>query len=525
MGDWNSPSDHYGGGQSGGFDDNFGGDQFGSNQANGFDGGDQGFGATDGGGGGGGACYNCGQEGHNKADCPEPRVIRCRHCNEEGHYISQCPDPTCPPQEPREFTGECRSCGQQGHRAADCPDRGPMVCNNCQQEGHAVVDCKNARVVNRDDVKDVSAEAAWEMIVEGANIRDLDDVKEGVQCYVKSTPEITYQDLETAFRNQDMGVYLIAVEKPAMLGSLTNMDFQGNLDKKYQVTYRFDARAARPREAALWPKDAEENMARLADAGEPVNRGLTKCNNCEKYGHMAKHCPDDKIEKERVKIICFNCEQEGHRVRDCPTPRVDKFACKNCGKPGHKVADCPEPPNLDNVECRKCGENGHFSRDCPQGGGGGGGCHNCGQEGHRARDCTEEKKIICRNCDGEGHTSRECPEPKNMEKVQCRNCDEFGHESRGCPKPRDMSRVKCSNCGEMGHFKSRCTNPTVDPNSSMDPSGFGSADAGFGSADAGFGSADSGFGSADQGFASQGDTNGSAGFGGDWQSSGGGTAW
>lgn len=273
---------------------------------------------------------------HNKADCPEPRVIRCRHCNEEGHYISQCPDPTCPPQEPREFTGECRSCGQQGHRAADCPDRGPMLCNNCQQEGkfyqfmftltylticftvgHAAVACKNARVVNRDDVKDVSAEAAWEMIVEGAKIRDLDDVKEGVQCYVKSTPQLTYQGLETAFRNQNIGVYLIAVEKPSMLGSLTNMDFQGNLDKKYQVTYRFDARAARPREAALWPKDAEENMTRLADAGEPVNRGLTKCNNCDKYGHMVKNCPDEKTEKERVKIICFNCNEEGHRVRDC----------------------------------------------------------------------------------------------------------------------------------------------------------------------------------------------------------------
>ncbi|KAK8114770.1 hypothetical protein PG999_006839 [Apiospora kogelbergensis] len=507
--------DQFGGGQSGGVN-HFGGGQFDDGHTNGFDQGDQGFGATDGGNaGGGGACYNCGKDGHNKADCPEPRVIRCRHCNEEGHYISQCPDPTCPPQEPREFTGECHSCGQEGHRAAECPDRGPILCNNCKQEGHTVVDCKNPRAVDRDDVMDVAAENAWQMIVEGANIRDLDDVKEGVQCYVKSTPEITYQDLETAFRNQNIGVYLIAVEKPAMLGAITNMDFQGNLDKKYQVTYRFDARPARPREAEFWPKDAEENTARLADAGEPVNRGLTKCHNCEKYGHMSKNCPDDKAEVERVKIVCFNCNEEGHRVRDCPTPRIDKFGCKNCGQSGHKASDCTEPTNMDLVQCRKCEEMGHFSRDCPQGGGGGGACHNCGQEGHRARDCTEEKKIICRNCDGEGHTSRECPEPKNMAKVQCRNCDEFGHESRGCPKPRDISRVKCSNCGEMGHFKSRCSNPTVDPNSSMDPSGFGSGGGMGGFADQGATDAN------DTGFGGTNDTN----FGGDWQTPAGGSSW
>ena len=147
--------DQFGGGQSGGVN-HFGGGQFDDGHTNGFDQGDQGFGATDGGNaGGGGACYNCGKDGyvlctqrlptcyrsllivpsHNKADCPEPRVIRCRHCNEEGHYISQCPDPTCPPQEPREFTGECHSCGQEGHRAAECPDRGPILCNNCKQEG------------------------------------------------------------------------------------------------------------------------------------------------------------------------------------------------------------------------------------------------------------------------------------------------------------------------------------------------------------------------------------------------------
>lgn len=67
---------------------------------------------------------------HNKADCPNPRVLKCRHCNEEGHMVRDCP--TAPP---REFTGECRICSQEGHMAKDCPAKPAEVCRNCQEEG------------------------------------------------------------------------------------------------------------------------------------------------------------------------------------------------------------------------------------------------------------------------------------------------------------------------------------------------------------------------------------------------------
>ncbi|KAI1845119.1 hypothetical protein JX266_008666 [Neoarthrinium moseri] len=422
-------------GATDGFHDaNFGdNDQFKGGTTSFDNGGGGGFGDGDIEGGGGrlnGACFNCGEEGHMKADCPKPRVMRCRHCNAEGHTMARCPDPSCPPQEPREFTGECRVCGKEGHRAADCPDKPPMICRNCEEEGHAASDCKNPRKINRDNVAEVSAEDAWAKITQGAQDKDMDDVKEGILEYCKALPELTYYELESAFRNLNIGVYIIAVEKPQMIGALTNMDLQGNLNKKYQVTYRFQSGPARAREAQYFPKGTAENLERLNDAGEPVNSGLLKCNNCDEYGHTSKSCPSDRVEKERVVVKCYNCG---------PTPRVDKFACKNCGQPGHKAQECPEPPNPANVDCRKCGEKGHFSRDCPQGGGGGGACHNCGQEGHRAKECSEPKKLICRNCDEEGHSSRECP------------------------KPRDYSRVKCSNCGEMGHTKVRCKQAIPNP--------------------------------------------------------------
>ncbi|KAI0472597.1 hypothetical protein GGR56DRAFT_572197 [Xylariaceae sp. FL0804] len=72
---------------------------------------------------------------HNKADCPNPRVMRCNHCGDEGHMVRDCP--TAPA---REFTGECRICNQAGHMAKDCPDRGPEQCKNCQQEGRIQTD-------------------------------------------------------------------------------------------------------------------------------------------------------------------------------------------------------------------------------------------------------------------------------------------------------------------------------------------------------------------------------------------------
>ncbi|KAI0903285.1 hypothetical protein F4823DRAFT_619193 [Ustulina deusta] len=249
---------------------------------------------------------------HNKADCPNPRVQKCRHCNEEGHMVRDCP--TAPP---REFTGECHHCHEEGHMAKDCPTKPAEVCRNCQQEGHTIVECKNPRKIDRSHVEEVHAEAAWSKLIEGVQENDLDDVKEAIQQYVKACPDTTYIELETAFRTQKIELYLIAMESQAMVPTLTNMDLQGNLDKKYRVNYRFDKNPARPREREFWPKDDEENQSRLEDAGEPVNRGLTKCSNCNELGHISKNCPHEKVEKERVTIMCFNCNEPGHRIRDC----------------------------------------------------------------------------------------------------------------------------------------------------------------------------------------------------------------
>lgn len=169
----------------------------------------------------------------------------------------------------------------------------------------------------------MAAEVAWENIRKAAADKDMFDVKLAVQQYINACPDLTYVKLEAAFRSQEIGVFLIALEKPNMLTTMTNMDLQGNLDKKYTVNYRFSEKPNKPRERESWPSP-EDNIVRLGDAGETVQRGLVKCNNCNELGHIKKNCPQDAVEVERVVVTCFNCEQTGHRVRDCQYSYVDK---------------------------------------------------------------------------------------------------------------------------------------------------------------------------------------------------------
>lgn len=161
-------------------------------------------------------------------------------------------------------------------------------------------------------------EEALDLLRKAIAEKDFDDAKAAVQMYVKALPETTYVDMEKVLRENDIKLFLIGIEKTEMAPTLTNMDFQGNLDKKFTVTYRFQDSPSRPRERAMWPSNAEENMARLADGGEPVPRGITFCYNCREIGHMRRNCPMEKREDlDKPRVTCYNCGEDGHRIRDC----------------------------------------------------------------------------------------------------------------------------------------------------------------------------------------------------------------
>ena len=183
--------------------------------------------------------------------------------------------------------------------------------------GHVILECKNPRLIDRNHILEVMPEVGWEELKAAAAEGDLDDIKEAIGKYVKAVPDTTYIQLESAFRVQEVPVHVIALERELAL-TYTNMDLQGNLDKKYTVSYRLSDKPKRPKEKEGWPETPEENLERLKDAGEPVDRGIPKCGNCEQLGHTSRSCPEEKQEPtDRATVKCFNCDEVGHRVRDC----------------------------------------------------------------------------------------------------------------------------------------------------------------------------------------------------------------
>lgn len=126
-------------------------------------------------------------------------------------------------------------------------------------------------------------DVAWAELKQAVKDKDLDDIQEALAKYIKAIPEMTYVSLEQAFRNQDLGVYVIALERE-LSQTYTNMDLQGNLDRTYTISYRLSDKPKRPKEAEGWPTSAEKNMERLKDAGEPMDRGVPLCGNCEQLG-------------------------------------------------------------------------------------------------------------------------------------------------------------------------------------------------------------------------------------------------
>ena len=170
------------------------------------------------------------------------------------------------------------------------------------------MECKKARKIDYSHIADCSAEQAWAELKAASEENDLDDMKEAVMKYVKANPDSTYYELETAFRNQKLNLYLIAIEKELMV-TYTNMDLQGNLKKKYTISWRLSPNHLRPKEKDSWPATPEENLERLLDAGEPVDCGLPLCNRCNELGHTSKNCSEEYQENaDRATVKCFNCK-------------------------------------------------------------------------------------------------------------------------------------------------------------------------------------------------------------------------
>lgn len=202
--------------------------------------------------------------------------------------------------------------------------------------GHTALECTNLRTLSNDHIADKSEEEAWALLAEASAERDIGDFKDALQVLSKTCPDYTYPKLEREFRGRGFTIFLIAMEKDHG-DTYTNVNLQGEIGKKYAVSYFTSATCHRPALVDKWPASPEENLKRLADAGVPMDRGVDKCNNCGKVGHSTRRCPDEKMAPVQPKVTCFLCGEEGHRVRDCTQSRKREGgrACKICESEEH----------------------------------------------------------------------------------------------------------------------------------------------------------------------------------------------
>ena len=182
---------------------------------------------------------------------------------------------------------------------------------------------------------------------------------QGILTYAMAFPELTFEELEKAFRESGMNTYLIAKQQDVsdthVIINLQGKEQPGPEEGGFVVSFQFSARPRRTKFATGWAESPEENIARLATTGFVMDRMVPKCTNCDQLGHNARECSEEKVEREKQVIQCANCNNDGHRARDCTEPRKSgKRGCKNCGVDGHIAKECPEPRNPDTVECRNC---------------------------------------------------------------------------------------------------------------------------------------------------------------------------
>lgn len=115
------------------------------------------------------------------------------------------------------------------------------------------------------------------MLKKADQSKDTDDIREAFEVYSRNAPEMTLQDIEKRFREENFNTHLVAHSKE-LAEYMTIVNLQKEPEQRFTVGFQLSAQSRRNKMTRdTKASSPEENFERLATAGFAVKKPCIIC--------------------------------------------------------------------------------------------------------------------------------------------------------------------------------------------------------------------------------------------------------